>query len=294
VEEQYSRKSHPHFSKEAGRGLKIKLALAQLESTPASPKQNLEKIRETIASTKADLYIFPELFLTGYYLKDLHYRYALSLDSPEIEEVKRIACRHDVGIIVGFAEKTSYGFLYNSALATSCENTMIFRKRHLPTFAVFEESRWFRPYRGKFTLWNFQGVGVGVAICYDIFFPEIFRTYTLQGAQLLVVISATPDQSIPLFKTMVRARALENTTYTAWVNMVGVFDGLGFGGASLLADPIGNIVLELKKYREDVQVAEIDLTKTSTIRLRRPIIRDCHIEDALQLIEAYKKFENMT
>lgn len=274
--------------------MKIKLALAQLEPVPASPKQNLEKIRETVASVKADLYIFPELFLTGYYSKDLHYRYALSLDSPEIEEVRKIACKHDVGIIVGFAERTRYGFLYNSALATSCESTKVFRKRHLPTFTVFEENRWFRPYRGSFMLWGFRGVGVGVAICYDIFFPEIFRAYTLQGAQLLVVISASPDQSVPLFHTMIRARALENTVYVAWVNMVGVFDGLGFGGASLLADPLGNIILELGKYREDVQTAEIDLAKTSIIRLRRPIIRDCYIEDALQLLEAYKKFENMT
>jgi len=276
-----------------GRGLKIKLAIAQLEPVPASPKQNLEKIREVIASVKADLYIFPELFLTGYYSKDLHYRYALTLDSPEVKEVRRIACEHGIGIVVGFAEKTGYGFLYNSALATSCDNTKVFRKRHLPTFAVFEESRWFRPYRGSFTPWNFRGINIGVAICYDIFFPEIFRAYTLQGAQLLIVISATPDQSIPLFHTMIRARALENTTYTAWVNMVGVFDGLGFGGASLLADPLGNIALELRKYREDVQVAEIDLEKASIIRLRRPIIRDCYIEDALQLLEAYKKFENM-
>ena len=273
--------------------MKIKLALAQLEPVPASPKQNLEKVRDIVASVEADLYIFPELFLTGYYSKDLHYRCALSMDSPEIEEVREIACRHGVGIVVGFAERTRYGFLYNSALATSCENTKVFRKRHLPTFAVFEEGRWFRPYRGSFALWSFRGVGVGVAICYDIFFPEIFRTYTLQGAQLLVVVSATPDQSVPFFHTLTRARALENTTYVAWVNMVGVFDGLGFGGASLLVDPLGNVVLALEKYREDVRTVEIDLAKISTIRLRRPIIRDCYMEDALQLLKAYKKFENI-
>ena len=274
--------------------MKVKVALAQLEPIPASPRSNLSKVVDVIKSYNADLYVFPELYLTGYTSKDLIPKYALKLEDPIIKELEKVVRRESVGAIVGFAEATDYGFLYNSALALGPSGVeAVFRKRHLPTFSVFNESRWFRPYRGSFSPWYLNDLGIGAGICYDIFFPEIFKSYTLLGAKVLVVISASPDTSVPLFHIMARARALENTSYFIWVNMVGFFKGLGFGGASLVADPLGNIEVRLKGFEEDVEVVTIDINKVFRARSVRPVVRDSYIEDAKQLLSAYEFFEGL-
>jgi len=135
-----------------------------------------------------------------------------------------------------------------------------------------------------------KNIKVGVAICYDIFFPEIFRIYALKGAALLVILSASPDASLPLFDVLTRARALENTCFLAWVNNVGVFDGLGYAGGSRLVDPLGNVVLQLKRYEEDVGLAEIEIDRVTWIRsVVRPVLRDLRLDDALQLLAAYEE-----
>ncbi len=274
--------------------MKVKVALAQLEPIPASPKSNLSRVIDVIKSYDADLYVYPELYLTGYTSKDLIPRHALRLDDPIIKELEKVVRREGVGAVVGFAELTDYGFLYNSALALGPSGVEhVFRKRHLPTFSVFDECRWFRPYRGSLSTWYLNDLGVGVGICYDIFFPEIFKSYALMGAKLLIVISASPDTSVPLFHVMARARALENTSYFVWVNMVGIFKGLGFGGSSMVADPLGGVEVKLKDFEEDIKVVTLDISKVYRARSVRPVIRDSYIEDAKQLLNSYEVFEGM-
>ncbi len=275
--------------------MRIKIALSQLEPTPASPSRNVERVIDTLKSYNADLYVFPELYLTGYTSNDLIPRYSLNLDNELIKRLAEEARRESAGVIVGLAEKTNYGFIYNSAIAIGDEGVeAVFRKRHLPTFSVFDEYRWFKPYRGVLKPWFFRGVGIGVAICYDIFFPEIFKAYTLLGAKLLIVVSASPDTSVPLFHAVARARAIENTVFFAWVNMVGFFKGLGFGGSSILTAPLGRIIASLKPFEEEVGVVSIDLREIEKARINRPVVRDSCIEDAKQLLRAYELFENNT
>ena len=274
--------------------MKFRVALAQVEPIPAAPLKNVDKLKNIVNNYEADLYIFPELFLTGYTSKDLIPRYSLTLAHPIMDSIKMLAKEKRIGMIIGFPEKSDWGFLYNSALAINERGEIfVYRKRHLPTFSVFDEHRWFRPYRGRIIPWIFRSIGIGIGICYDIFFPEIFRAYTLMGSKLLVVISASPDSSVPLFHILAKARALENTTYFLWVNMVGFFDGLGFGGSSLVVDPLGNVIAELKSYEEEIKVVELDLGIIDKYRSMRPVIRDTYIEDAEILLASYREFEGL-
>ena len=73
--------------------------------------------------------------------------------------------------------------------------------------------------------------------------------------------------------------------------MVGFFEGLGFGGGSIVADPMGNIVAQLKLFEEEVQVVDIDLSLVDRTRIVRPVIKDSAIDDAYVLLESYKRFE---
>jgi len=129
---------------------KLKIVLAQVESTPGNIDRNLDKIRHVVESYDGDLYVFPELFLQGYHTKDYIVRVALDTNSHAIGTLRKIAVDRGIGLIVGFAERASDGLIYNAALCIDeSGNTYVYRKRHLPTFTVFEEGRWYCPGRGR-------------------------------------------------------------------------------------------------------------------------------------------------
>jgi len=165
------------------------VALAQLEPVPGAIENNVAKVREVVENHQAELYIFPEMFLVGYTSKDLLYKLSQPLSSSAIDALRLVAREHRVGIVIGFPEKTDYGFSYNSLLALNERGEIyVYRKRHLPTFSVFDEARWFRAYRGRVEPWSFRGIKIGFGICYDVFFPEIFKAQVVQGAKALIAI----------------------------------------------------------------------------------------------------------
>jgi len=207
--------------------------------------------------------------------------------------LRKAAEESGTAAVVGFPEKSAHGFLYNSALAINEEGELfVYRKRHLPTFSLFDEQRWFKPHKGPLKLWNVKGVRAGIAVCYDIFFPEIFKAYTLMGAQILVMISAAPDSSLKFFEKLSEARAIENTVYVVWVNQVGVYDGVGFAGGSRVVSPLGEVVKRCKLMDEDLCVAELELEEVQRARTVRPVLKDVCKEDVEVLLDAYWAFES--
>lgn len=270
---------------------KLKVLLAQLSPKLGDPDHNLERALELLG--EPDLAVFPELYLSGYYSKDLLYRMAINpWESPLVEKLREAVEKSGTAVVMGFPEKSGHKIMYNSALAINeSGEVLVYRKRHLPTFSVFDEYRWFRAHRGRLRTWRFKGIEAGIAICYDIFFPEIFRSYTLMGAKLLIVLSAVPDSSLKFFETLSEARAMENTSYFIWVNQVGVFDGVGFAGGSRIISPLGGQIDRCRLMDEEAKIVEIDLEEIERARKVRPLLRDLHREDGENLLEAYLTFE---
>jgi len=271
-------------------GLRMKILLGQLSPKLGDVEGNLRKISDTLdRAEEADLAIFPELSLRGYTLKDMFFKLAMIPDEdPYLEKLRNIAEDKRTGVVVGFPEKSPSGYLYNSLIAIQASGEeMIYRKRHLPTFSVFDECRWFKPHLGSLRVWRLNDIGVSFGICYDIFFPEIFRAYSLMGAKILIIISASPEFSVPLFEKVCQARALENTCFLFWVNQVGSYDDIRFGGGSMAVSPLGEIIARCSKLKEDPRIVEIDLSEVERARYSRPVLRDVRREDAEQLLEAY-------
>jgi len=257
----------------------LRVTIAQLKPYIANPDKNLEKIKNTILNVykeDTNLIIFPELFLHGYYSKDLIYKLAEPLNSPRIQRIVKLAREYGIYVITGFAERDlKLDVLYNSALLiTPEEDIMVYRKMHLPDFSVFDEARYFKKWEGDVDLWNIAGVESGMLICYDVFFPEISRSYAYMGAKLLISISASPDFSRPLFHILARARAIENTLYFIWVNTVGTFDGVGFAGGSRVVAPLGSIIYDAPLMKEEVKTINLDIDQVRIAREKRPIMKD--------------------
>ena len=161
------------------------------------------------------------------------------------------------------SEKTQ-ATIYNTAVLVGPKGFIgKYRKMYLPTHSVFEEKRYFRPGYEPAAFQTELG-NIGLTICYDVFFPEVFSLPRLKGAQLIICISASPAVRRSYFEILTAARALENTAYLAYVNLAGVEDGLQFWGGSRLVGPTGDVLAKAKYDEEDFVVCEVDFADLST------------------------------
>lgn len=262
---------------------KIRLALCQIAPKRENKTANISKIQELTQKAKAagaDLAIFPEMCLTGYVLQDQVYGLAESIPGPSVTKVEEIAKTTGVHIIFGMPElsEKTQATVYNTAVLVGPKGFIgKYRKMYLPTHSVFEEKRYFRPGYEPSAFQTSIG-NVGLTICYDVFFPEVFRLPRLMGAQLIICISASPAVRKSYFEILTAARALENTCFLAYVNLAGVEDGLQFWGGSRLVSPSGDVLAKAKYDEEDFVVCEVDFSDLRTAETFIPTLRDLRSE----------------
>ena len=269
---------------------KIRLALAQMASRRANKEENIKKIKELVVKAqmqKADLVVFPELCLTGYVVRDQIYELAETIPGSSTRRIEAIAKEKGVHIVFGMpelSEKTK-ATIFNTAVFIGPEGLIgKYRKMYLPNHSVFEEKRYFRP--GYQAAAFDTPIGkIGLCICYDIFFPEVIRLTRLRGSQLVICISASPAIRRNYFEILTAARALENTAFLAYVNLVGVEDGMQFWGGSRLVNPTGDIVARAKYDEEDLVICDINYGELTSAEVFIPTLRDLRPE----LLDELKK-----
>ena len=273
---------------------KIKLALCQISSKRESKNENLLKIEKLTLKAKqqgADLAIFPEMSLTGYVLHDQVYELAETIPGPSTEKVEELAKKTGMHIIFGMPElsEKTQATVFNTAVLVGPKGLIgKYRKMYLPTHSVFEEKRYFRPGYEPATFQTSLG-NIGLTICYDVFFPEVFRLTRLKGAQLIACISASPAVRRSYFEILTCARALENTSFLAYVNLAGVEDGLQFWGGSRLVSPSGDVLAKAKYDEEDFVICEVDYGDLRTAETFIPTLRDLRPE----LFEKLKEYSEL-
>jgi len=259
-----------------------RLLLGQLAPAPGSTESNLDRIAAALRSAPSDLAVFPELFLSGYRVGDRFHHLALTPGDRAWDRLAALAREHSTTLVVGAPVRSEErkGELRNVALLFRPDGTAAAQvKRYLPTFGPFEEGVPFTPSDlSRPVPWGPHSLGL--AICYDTFFPEIFRSLALAGADLLVVISASPVTSYALFSKLLPARAIENGLPIVYVNRVGVEDGIVFGGGSGVWDSRGepialtDVPSSGRGPEDRVFRVDVDLAESSRWRPFRPVLRD--------------------
>ena len=273
---------------------KIKLALAQISSKRESKSENLLKIEKLTLKAKqqsADLIIFPEMSLTGYVLLDQVYELAETIPGPSTQKIETLAKKTGLHIIFGMPElsEKTQATIFNTAVCVGPQGLIgKYRKMYLPTHSVFEEKRYFRPGYEAAAFQTELG-NIGLTICYDVFFPEVYRLIRLMGAQLIICISASPAVRRSYFEILTSARALENTAFLAYVNLAGVEDGLQFWGGSRLVGPTGDVLDKAKYDEEDFVVCEVDFGDLKAAETFIPTLRDLRPE----LFEKLKHYSEL-
>jgi predicted amidohydrolase len=250
------------------------IALCQIQVSP-DPSANLKRAREAIAAAEgADLAIFPEATLTRYGRRITSL--AEPLDGPFVSGLAESARAHGIAVIAGTFE-TGEDRVRNTAVAIDAQGAIAaaYRKIHLFDSFGAKESDLVEPGTEPVVA-ELAGLKVGLITCYDVRFPELARALVDKGAELFAVIAAWG--SGPLKEdhwiTLVRARALENTMWTAAVgqapNPAESSDGYGVG-RSMLVDPLGVVRADMGTG-PGVRLVEIDHEFTTTARATLPCL----------------------
>jgi len=256
----------------------VSLLLAQTGPKLGNKERNLRQISEQASKARkrnVDLLIFPELHLTGYTMRDEVSHLAESIPGPSTRKVEATAREHGVHIIFGMPEESEVkGVIHNTAVFVGPKGLVgKYRKIHLPTHSVFEERRYYRPGQEASVFKTDVGI-IGLNICYDLYFPELTRLQALQGAELVVCISASPGLRRRFFEGFCLSRAMENAVYLAYVNRVGIEEGLQFWGGSRVIAPNGSVLAQCKYDLEEFQICKVDLSEVSRARAFIPTIKD--------------------
>ncbi|MDH4123825.1 MAG: carbon-nitrogen hydrolase family protein [Thermoplasmata archaeon] len=269
----------------------MKLLLAQCAPVVGDLDANLAKLESIITKSEADLTVFPELFLSGYIPRDNLAEIAEDIEGPTMANLRTICRESEKALVTGIPLRHPKvkGQITNSAVAIDKNgNVGRYDKTYLPTFGPFEENLYFTPGSSEFVT-DVSDLKIGVIICYDLFFPELSKLLALKGADLIICISASPTATVANFKKLIPGRALENATYVAYVNNVGMHLDLIFGGESRLVDPRGDVAAEARPLEEDLIYCDIDFSKLEFARRMRPTARDSRTE-VFQAIFDLKKF----
>jgi len=258
----------------------MKVALVSMRPKIADKKGNLQTMEKHILKTKADFYVFGELSLIGYGCKDEIRDLAEPINGPSIKYLKTVAKKNNCYIVFGMPlkDETVEGLIHNASILIHPNGTVNnYKKWFLPTFGPFEEKIFFEE-GNELNVFKTKYGKIGLFICYDLFFPEIAKALSLQGADILICISATPSQNRVYFETLMPARAVENTTFLIYVNLVGTQEDLVFWGGSQIYDPLGKLMKKAPYFKESVITCDIDLKKLKVARANRPVIRDIRPE----------------
>ena len=238
----------------------FKIALAQLNLLVGDVHGNATRVitttRRARAEFGADLVLFPELTLSGYPPEDLlfHRGFRRQIEMG-LERVRQEV--QDASVVIGFPEYTRAGIYNSAALIAGGVVSAIHRKAELPNYKVFDEKRYFQP-GAQPTVVDRQGFRVGMLVCEDIWEPESTQLARSDGAELLVVINASPYE---LHKQreredIARIRARDVGLPLAYVNMMGGQDELVFEGNSFVMDADGRVVMRAPAYEEGIYPVE--------------------------------------
>lgn len=252
---------------------KLTISMAQIDIVLGEPKRNVEKVEKLAAEAAehgTDILVLPELWSTGYDLENAP-RHATNTDGGVFAAVGELARQYKMHI-VGSALSTLGEGVGNTAVMHNGrgENIAQYSKLHL--FRLMDEDQYLVSGDEAVmagTLWG----GMGLSICYDLRFPELFRQYALGGAKLIFVPAEWPHPRLMHWRTLLRARAIENQLFIVACNRVGTVGETVFCGHSAVIDPWGETVVEGGE-EEALLTAEIDLGVADEVRTQIPIFAD--------------------
>lgn len=263
---------------------KVRLLAIQMGSVIADLKANIEKVEclleKELIRYAADFVFLPEVWTSGWDCPSFEKCAEDINNSESIKMLQRIAKKYSVNIIGGSIILKG---MTNSCPVINRQGELVctYDKNHLFSYYGCEEGKFIT--RGKNPVMvELDGVKLGLTICYDIRFPEIYRAYRKAGADILVNMAAWgASKKIP-WDSMTTSRAVENQSYFVALTQTGVLkDGTGNLGHSMILDYKGDVLSEINKIEGGI-FAEVNLDEMYEFRDKCRVLED--IKDSYEVI----------
>lgn len=253
----------------------MKVTCIQLDMLFCEVEYNYRRAKELIARAmeeKPDVIVLPETWTTGFFPKRNVEEMADDDGKRIKEEIGALAKEYGVNIVAGSVANKRHGKVYNTAYIFDRKGACIasYDKTHL--FTPSKEETFCNPgdHLCRFTL---DGVSCGIIICYDIRFPELTRSLTVPGLDMLFVVAQWPNTRTYHLRSLSIARAIENQMFLVCCNSCGTAGKITHGGNSSVVDPWGE-TLALAGEGEEIITADCDLQILDNIRSSIPVFRD--------------------
>jgi len=264
-----------------GRDSELRVALAQMDIELGRWDVNVRRVARLFTqaeAARANLLVLPELWSTGYDLEECRAHARLSVEEV-LPVLAAMAREHRMSVAGSLLVEDERGRVVNRALVLdeTGATRACYDKVHL--FGPMGEDEHLAP-GNAMSVFQLSGIDTGLAICYDLRFPELFRRYALDGAVLMLLMAEWPVARVSHWRTLVRARAIENQCFVAACNRVGTARGTAFAGYSALVDPWGTVIAEggeeetLVVGTLDIRAIQAARGKIHTLEDRRPDVYD--------------------
>lgn len=253
----------------------MRISCIQMDMAFARPEENFTKAKQLIRDAMAnrpDVLVLPETWNTGFFPKE-HLAELADRDCARVKrELGALAVELHVNLAAGSVANLRGGKVYNTACVFDREGNCIaeYDKTHL--FTPMGEHESFMP-GDHLCRFRLDGQNCALLICYDIRFPELTRTLTVQGVDVLFVVSQWPRARIPHLRALTVARAIENQMFVVCCNSCGDTGETRFGGSSAIIDPWGE-TLALAGEEEQIITADCEMDVLSGIRGSINVFRD--------------------
>lgn len=248
----------------------VRIAVVISHSIPGNPKSNLNRIVRWVKKAKKEnvsVICFPELYITGYSIKDTIKTSAETIPGPSSNFLKKLAEQEKIVILAGLAERDQSGSIYASHLVVKPDKTVgVYRKLHIapPERSLFTPGN-------EIPLFQTAGITFGIQLCYDAHFPELTTHMAEKGVEMVFIPHASPRgtsaDKFHSWRKHLTARAFDNGIFIIACNQGGEnSEGLVFPGLALIIGPDGEILKKKTAKNEGMIVEELKAEALDRVR----------------------------
>ncbi|EMF52687.1 carbon-nitrogen family hydrolase [Streptomyces bottropensis] len=249
----------------------IQIGVDEDESVDSRRRRAASLVRDQAG---ADLVVLPELWTTGAFAFESFTTAAEPLEGPTYEAMAKAASDAGVWLHAGsIPERAPDGPLYNTSLVFSPSGDLAAAYRKIHRFGFDKGEAVLMGAGSELVTLRLPETTVGIATCYDLRFPELFRGLVDAGAETLLLSAGWPERRRAHWTLLARARAVENQAYVLACGTAGTHAGVPQAGHSIVVDPWGEVLAEAGAD-EEVLTVEFDPAKVATTREQFPALKD--------------------
>lgn len=262
----------------------MKIALAQVQngSDVEVNRAAAASLIARAAEAGAAIVVFPEMSVLEFFPRIPHRYEAFDLgepiDGPTFEWFAQQACEQKIAIVYNHYERSPEHLFFDASVVVSAAGEFLGRQRmmHLAEEPGYNEKFYYAPGQDTYHVFDLNGWRFGIAICYDRHFPEVFRKFILQGAELVLVPTAVAasEPFADVYELEMRAAAVTHGVYIAMANRAGREEPLTFLGRSMLINPLGEVMATLDEKPHQVLVGDLEKKIVTKARILFPFLRD--------------------